>query len=48
MHVMDLKASLKGNPGVLETAKKAAKSDFTENNNTESTGANTTGEIQSK
>ena len=44
MHVMDLKASLLGEPGVLETVTKAAKTESTETNNTEITGAETAGE----
>lgn len=48
MHVMDLKASLLGEPGVLETATKAAAADSKEENETESTGANTAGETQPK
>jgi mono/diheme cytochrome c family protein len=45
MHVMDLKASLLGEPGLLDAAKKAAPEvESTETNNTESTGADTAGE----
>lgn len=45
MHVMDLKASLLGEPSILETATKAAKEAVsTEANNTEVTGADTAGE----
>ena len=45
MHVMDLKASLLGEPGILETATKGAKeAESTETNNTEVTGADTAGE----
>lgn len=45
MHVMDLKASLLGEPGLLETTKMAAPEvQSTETNNTETTGADTAGE----
>lgn len=48
MHVMDLKASLLGEPGVLETAAEANKTDSADTKNTEITGANTAGELQPK
>ncbi len=48
MHVMDLKASLLGEPGILETATKASKIESSDTNNTEITGANTEGELQPK
>ncbi|WP_164905212.1 c-type cytochrome [Aequorivita ciconiae] len=47
MHVMDLKASLLGEPGVLETAGKASAEEDADKI-PETTGANTAGEIQNK
>ena len=48
MHVMDLKASLLGEPGVLETIAKESTEALTETVTPENTGANTAGEIQPK
>lgn len=45
MHVMDLKASLLGEPGVLESAAKSAKEEAAK---PETVGGNTAGEIKSK
>ena len=46
MHVMDLKASLLGEPGILETSAKASKEENSES--MESAGSNTAGEVQPK
>ena len=48
MHVMDLKASLLGEPGVLETAKSTQSSDTTNTNTEKVTGANTVGQTEPK
>ncbi len=48
MHVMDLKAALLGEPGVLETASKSSVADSTVIKNEKITGANTAGELQPK
>ena len=48
MHVMDLKASLLGEPGVLETSTKASTENSAETEIPDVTGANTAGEIQPK
>lgn len=48
MHVMDLKASLLGEPGVLEIAKSAQMSDTTNTNTEKVTGANTAGQTEPK
>lgn len=45
MHVMDLKASLLGEAGVLETASKAT-AEKSDNTNAETAGANTAGKLQ--
>ena len=48
MHVMDLKASLLGEPGVLETATKASAEESVETDSTQVPSTNTAGETQSK